>query len=48
MLMSGLEQPSSGRGIYIKDGEESTLESLRANIGFYLPAVSLVTRINRA
>jgi len=49
MLMSGLEQPSSGQGTYIKDGvkgkQESSLESLRADIGFIFQQFHLLPEL---
>jgi len=49
MLMSGLEKPSSGQGVYIKDGvgsqQASNLESLRADIGFIFQQFHLLPEL---
>jgi len=57
MLMSGLEQPSSGEGVYIKhqlessgtdsiaDEQQCSLESLRADIGFIFQQFHLLPEL---
>ena len=49
MLMSGLEQPSSGQGVYVKDGgkgkQESSLEALRPDIGFIFQQFHLLPEL---
>ncbi|WP_019029234.1 ABC transporter ATP-binding protein [Colwellia piezophila] len=49
MLMSGLEQPSSGRGVYVKgdlkNKHESSLETLRPDIGFIFQQFHLLPEL---
>ena len=49
MLMSGLEQPSSGQAVYVKndvkDQQELTLEFLRADIGFIFQQFHLLPEL---
>lgn len=45
MLMSGLEQPSSGSGVYVKDQQESSLAFLRADIGFIFQQFHLLPEL---
>ena len=49
MLMSGLELPSSGQGVYVKDGvkgkQESSLEALRPDIGFIFQQFHLLPEL---
>jgi len=54
MLMSGLEQPSSGQGIYVEqvnkseghnNQQEHSLESIRANIGFIFQQFHLLPEL---
>ncbi|MCJ8293678.1 MAG: ABC transporter ATP-binding protein [Colwellia sp.] len=49
MLMSGLEQPSSGQGVYVKDdvkeSHESSLEALRSDIGFIFQQFHLLPEL---
>ncbi|MFB0999090.1 MAG: ATP-binding cassette domain-containing protein, partial [Colwellia sp.] len=34
MLLSGLENPTSGQGVYISNSQRSPLDNLRSEIGF--------------
>ena len=45
MLLSGLEQPSSGQGEYIKDQKSLTLDNLRADIGFIFQQFHLLPEL---
>lgn len=45
MLMSGLEQPSSGQCAYVKNTKELNLEALRADIGFIFQQFHLLPEL---
>lgn len=45
MLMSGLEQPTSGKGIYFKGKQEYSLEHLRGDIGFIFQQFHLIPEL---
>jgi putative ABC transport system ATP-binding protein len=45
MLMSGLEKPTLGQGIYIKDKQEYSLEFLRSDIGFIFQQFHLLPEL---
>lgn len=45
MLLSGLEQPNSGQGEYIKDHKSSTLDNLRSDIGFIFQQFHLLPEL---
>jgi len=45
MLMSGLEQPTTGQGVYVKAGQAQTLDSLRSNIGFIFQQFHLLPEL---
>ncbi len=45
MLLSGLEQPSSGQGCYINDNHSSTLDNLRSEIGFIFQQFHLLPEL---
>lgn len=46
MLLSGLEKPSSGQGIFINDKHTSTLENLRSHIGFIFQQFHLLPELS--
>jgi len=45
MLLSGLEQPSSGQGCFINDNHSSTLDNLRSEIGFIFQQFHLLPEL---
>lgn len=45
MLLSGLEKPSSGQGSFISSGKSSTLDNLRAEIGFIFQQFHLLPEL---
>ena len=45
MLMSGLEQPTAGQGLYVKDEKSETLDCLRADIGFIFQQFHLLPEL---
>ena len=45
MLMSGLENPTTGRGHYVSDAGISSLSELRANIGFIFQQFHLLPEL---
>lgn len=45
MLMSGLEQPTSGKGIYLKDEQTHSLKHLRTEIGFVFQQFHLLPEL---
>jgi putative ABC transport system ATP-binding protein len=45
MLLSGLEKPTSGQGIYINDSHSSTLDNLRSEIGFIFQQFHLLPEL---
>jgi len=45
MLMSGLEQPTTGQGVYVKAGQAQTLDFLRSNIGFIFQQFHLLPEL---
>lgn len=45
MLMSGLEQPSSGQGVYVKEGQKNSLDFLRPDIGFIFQQFHLLPEL---
>ncbi len=45
MLMSGLEQPSSGHGCYIKEKKSQSLDLLRPHIGFIFQQFHLLPEL---
>jgi len=45
MLMSGLEQPSSGQGVYVKGGQRKSLDFLRPDIGFIFQQFHLLPEL---
>lgn len=45
MLASGLEQPSSGQGLYIKDNQINPLASLRSDVGFIFQQFHLLPEL---
>jgi putative ABC transport system ATP-binding protein len=45
MLMSGLEQASSGYGVYVKNSNELSLEKLRPDIGFIFQQFHLLPEL---
>lgn len=45
MLMSGLEQPTAGQGVYVKGEQYKTLDFLRADIGFIFQQFHLLPEL---
>ncbi|WDE02923.1 ABC transporter ATP-binding protein [Thalassomonas viridans] len=45
MLMSGLEHPTSGQGVYVKGGHKQSLEFLRPDIGFIFQQFHLLPEL---
>lgn len=45
MLMSGLEQPTAGQGVYVKDNQTKNLDFLRADIGFIFQQFHLLPEL---
>lgn len=45
MLLSGLEKPSSGKGIFINGDNSSTLDNLRSEIGFIFQQFHLLPEL---
>jgi len=45
MLMSGLEQPTSGQGVYVKAEQSKPLDSLRPDIGFIFQQFHLLAEL---
>ncbi|KGJ88133.1 ABC transporter ATP-binding protein [Thalassotalea sp. ND16A] len=45
MLMSGLEQPTTGQGLYVKAGQSASLDALRADIGFIFQQFHLLAEL---
>jgi len=45
MLMSGLEQPTTGQGFYIKDGQQQALASLKEEVGFIFQQFHLLPEL---
>ncbi|WDE09554.1 ABC transporter ATP-binding protein [Thalassomonas haliotis] len=45
MLMSGLEQPSSGQGFYVKGSQRKSLDFLREDIGFIFQQFHLLPEL---
>ncbi|WOH36511.1 ABC transporter ATP-binding protein [Thalassotalea fonticola] len=45
MLMSGLEQPTTGQGLYVKGKQSKTLDFLRADIGFIFQQFHLLPEL---
>jgi len=45
MLMSGLEQPTTGQGFYINDGQRKPLSSLKEDVGFIFQQFHLLPEL---
>jgi putative ABC transport system ATP-binding protein len=46
MLLSGLEKPSTGQGVFIKDKHTSSLDNLRSEIGFIFQQFHLLPELS--
>lgn len=45
MLVSGLEKPTTGEGIYVSNGKQKSLDDLRSDIGFIFQQFHLIPEL---